>query len=72
MVNECTGRTIEYLEDFNDQEDGRYYGPHSSWIIINTSHKGVELEFKPDRDVLKKMFEDIITKSVSRICQKHK
>ena len=26
----------------------------------------------PDRDTLKKMFDEIVTKSVSRICTKHK
>jgi len=35
MVNDCTGRVIETLDEFNENvEDHKYYGNLSAWLVV--------------------------------------
>jgi hypothetical protein len=43
-----------------------------SWIIVESVNKADVIYFNPTKDGLKKIFEEIISKVISRICSKHR
>lgn len=43
-----------------------------SWVIVEGIAKGEAIEFNPSREGLRKLFDEIVTKGVSRICAKHR
>ncbi|KAL4466850.1 hypothetical protein ABPG74_010447 [Tetrahymena malaccensis] len=71
MINNSTSSIVRHIEDLNDSIGDKYQSVNSM-IIVEASNIGPELVFTPNRDILRKMFEEIISKSVQRICNKHK
>lgn len=43
-----------------------------SWVVVEGIAKGEAIEFNPSREGLRKLFDEIVTKGVSRICAKHR
>lgn len=75
MFNNCTEALCQQVEDRNIQlkrKDMGYFVSMQSWLIINASMTSYKLHFVPDRMQFIRVFEDIISKSMQRICSKHK
>jgi len=69
MINNCTELISQQIEERNEnnEEDKKFNNNLSSWIIVEASAKATTLVFTPDRSTLKKIFENIIQSSVTKI-----
>lgn len=74
MINNCTENLAKNIEDrnLNNSEDTSYHSNLNCWLVLEVSAIKNQLIYSPDRETLKKLFEDLITKSVVKICAKHK
>ena len=59
------------IEELNESNLDKY-SSMNSLIIVEAQSIGPELGFTPSRDTLNRLFEDMVSKSVQRICNKHK
>ena len=74
MINNCTENIALNIEDrnLNNGEDTSYHSNLACWLILDVDNLSNQLMYSPDRETLKKLFEDLISKSVIKICAKHK
>ncbi|EGR30170.1 hypothetical protein IMG5_139330 [Ichthyophthirius multifiliis] len=64
MINNSTHAVIKHVNELNDNcQEG--YQNLSSMIIIDASHIGPELQFTPNRDVFRRIFEEIVINDIS-------
>lgn len=74
MIQNCTGQIHEQIDELNQlvMDSKKHFNNLSCWLIVEASQRVGQLVYTPDRDTLKRMFEEIVQKSVTRICSKHK
>jgi len=74
MINNCTENIAQNIEDrnLNNGEDTSFHSNLACWLILDVDNLSNQLMYSPDRETLKKLFEDLISKSVIKICAKHK
>lgn len=80
MMSNSADQIVQQVKEMNDSyqetkgqtKKTMFRTSSQSWIIIEGLNKLDVIMFNPARDGLRRLFEDIVTKGVSRICTKHR
>lgn len=71
MINQSTASIKDHILELNDSNNDKY-ATVNSLITVEVQSMGSELLFTPNRDMLRRLFDEMVSKSVHRICNKHK